>query len=147
MPNHVRQQLREALATAVTGLTTAGARVYQSRLHVLQAANLPCLLVNTDDEQVDALSIHAPALLERQLTASIRCVAKSASDLDDTLDTMAKEVESVLGNTTLSGLAKTVTPTGIAVEMSDDLEKPVGVLTLTYQITYHTAANAPTTAL
>lgn len=147
MPNHARQQIREALATAVTGLTTTSTRVYQSRMHALAAAELPCLLVNTDDENVEPLTMHAPALLTRTLNASIRGVAKTTSDLDDTLDTIAKEVETAIGASTLSNLVKTLQLTGIEVEFDNIIDKPVGVITLSYQLSYLTAANAPTTAL
>jgi len=144
---HARQQIREALATALTGLTTTSTRVYQSRLHTLRDANLPCLLVNTDSEQVESATMNSPALLERSLTVVVRCVTKAASDLDDALDTMAKEVETALGLSTLSGLAENVLLQSISVEMDDAMEKPVGVLSLTYQISYFTASNAPTVTL
>lgn len=144
---HARQQIREALATAVTGLTTTSTRVFQSRMHALAVAELPCLLVNTDDEKIEPLTVHSPALLERTLTAVVRGVARAASDLDDTLDTIAKEVETALGAATLSGLVKTITLAGIEVEMDNLIDKPVGVISLSYQISYLTTANAPTTAL
>jgi len=41
MANHVRQQIRERLATDLTGLTTTGRRVYQSRVYSLEDGNLP----------------------------------------------------------------------------------------------------------
>ena len=47
---HVRQQLRERAATTLTGLTTTGSRVYQSRIYPLGAANLPGLLIYTKSE-------------------------------------------------------------------------------------------------
>ena len=33
MANHVRQQIRERIATDLTGLTTTGSKVYQSRVY------------------------------------------------------------------------------------------------------------------
>ena len=55
---HFRTQIREAAAAALIGLATTGANVFQSRLHPIAEAKLPCLLVNTDDEEISALSIH-----------------------------------------------------------------------------------------
>jgi hypothetical protein len=50
MANHVRQQIRERVATTLTGLTTTGSKVYQSRVYPLAANNLPGLLVFTNSE-------------------------------------------------------------------------------------------------
>ena len=145
--SHVRRQIREAAATALTGLATTGARVFQSRLRPLRDADLPCLLVNTDDEEIDTLTIGSHPTQERQLALKVRAVAKDASDLDDTLDQMLFEIETTLEGTTLGGIAKGIVLTGIAIEMNDEMDKPVGVATATYQITYYTAAGLPESAI
>lgn len=146
--SHVRQQIREAAAALLTGLTTSGARVYQSRLHALRDSNLPALLVNTDSEDIEAMTIHAPTVLDRTLDLQVRAVAKATSNLDDTLDTMIKEIEVVMGAASvMPTLCKTVILTHLAIEMADMLETPVGVATLSYRITYNTSSNAPGTAI
>ncbi|WP_333710371.1 hypothetical protein [Malikia spinosa] len=145
---HVRKQIREALATAVTGLSVTGARVYQSRLHALRDSNLPCLLVNTDDETIEPVSMNAPATLERELVVMVRAVARAAADLDDSLDQIMAEVEAVLGAASpLGSLAKITALRSIRVEMDDALEKPLGVASMEYRITYYTASSAPQTVL
>lgn len=144
---HVRQQIREAAATVLTGLSTSGAHVFQSRLRPLRDADMPCLLVNTDDEEIETLGIGQHPTQERQLVLKVRAVAKDSSDLDDTLDTMLAEVETALDGQTFSGKAKSIVLTGINIEMNDELEKPVGVATASYQVTYYTAAGSPGTAL
>lgn len=144
--SHVRQQIREAAAAALNGLTTTATRVYQSRLHPLDATKLPCLLVNTDDEDVLGMKISSPDLLDRHLTLSIRAVAKVSANLDDTLDTMASEVETALGTSVLGGLVKTLQLSGIVIDMEQG-DKPVGIATLKYVANYMTAANAPATAI
>lgn len=143
--SHVRQQIREAAAAALTGLTTTGARVFQSRIRPLRDADLPCLLVNTDEETIDGATI--AGMLERTLTLQIRAVAKVADDLDDTLDTMLAEVEVALATQTLGGRAKNIELTKIEIELNDDLEKPVGIATASYQVSYYTAAGIPGTAI
>jgi len=143
---HVRRQIREAAAALVTGLATTGARVFQSRVYPLNDADLPCLLVNTDGEDIIADTIGA-LLLERSLHLKIRAVAKATANLDDTLDQMLAEVEAVLSGSTLGGLAKTVTPQSIAIQMDDSLEKPVGVAELDYLVSYFTSGSNPQTAL
>ena len=139
--SHARQQIRQSAATAVTGLTTTGARVYQSRLHTLRDSNLPCLLVNSDDEEIET----DLNLLTRRLELKIRAVAKATADLDDALDTMAAEVEAALAPGITAG-GKKLFPmlTGIQVDMVDEIEKPAGVITLSYSVPYFTAPGAPT---
>jgi hypothetical protein len=144
---HARQSIRDAVVTAITGLVTAGARVYPYRLHALGAEKLPCLLVNTDAESINVQSIHGPALLERKLEISIRAVAAATTALDDELDTMIAEVEVALGNSTLGGLVATLVLQGIEIEMEDGGAKPVGIATLKYQADYFTLSNAPGSAI
>ena len=45
MANHIRQQIREKFGTLLTGLTTTGSNVYQSRVYPLENANLPALII------------------------------------------------------------------------------------------------------
>ena len=147
MANHLRQQIREAIATRLSGLATTGTRVYQSRLHPLADSNLPCLLVNTDSEEIATLTLQPHPVMERNMTLLVRCVAKIVANLDDTLDTMLKEVETALGTVadpTYGGLVKSMVPTAINIEMDDALEKPVGIASLSYLITYYTADGSPT---
>jgi len=145
--SHVRQQIREAAATAVTGLTTTGTRVYQNRQHALAESKLPCLLVNTDGEEIEGLLSNAPDTLDRNLELKIRAVAKVSANLDDALDTMAAEVETALGNTTLGNLLKKpLLLQGIEIEMEQG-DKPVGIATLKFNANYMTVANAPGTAI
>lgn len=144
---HVRQQIREAAAALLTGLATTGARVFQSRLRPLRDADLPCLLINTDDEEIETQGISANALQERTLTLSIRAVAKQSDALDAELDTLLAEIETALGNSTLGGKAESILLASIRIEMNDEIEKPVGIATAQYRVTYYTATGTPGTAL
>ena len=40
-------------------MSTSGARVYQSRLHALRDSNLPCLLIDTEREEISHLTVSA----------------------------------------------------------------------------------------
>jgi hypothetical protein len=143
---HARRSIREAAAAALTGLATTGSRVYQSRLYTLRDADLPCLLINTDDEAITNATLGSQ-ILERQLTLTVRCVAKATASLDDVLDQIIEEVEPVLNDATLGGSAKALQLQSIGIEMVDTLDKPAGVATLTYTGTYYTAGNAPGVSL
>lgn len=139
---HVRKQLREAAATLVTNLSTTGTRVFQSRMRPQEDAKLPCLLVTTNDESIVPGSIGNRQ--ERELQLVITGVAKAASNVDDTLDQIAVEVETAMAtDPDLGNLAAGMELTGIKVEFDHETDKPVGVIALTYRLTYFTAAGSP----
>lgn len=147
MANHVRRQIREAIGTAVTGLTTTGARVFQSRVYPLQDSELPGLLIYTEGETSIRRTLAAPGLLERTLRVIVRAVAKASSDLDDTLDLICKEVEVALAmpNATLS-MVKAITLIATDLELEGSTEKPTGQAAMTWEVIYLTAENAPDVA-
>lgn len=150
MANHIRQQLREAFAATVTGLTTTGAKVFQSRVDNLAAADLPCLRIYTDSEQIQDDSIlDVPYLQHRTITLRCEAVAKTGSNLDDTLDTICNEVEkAIAANSTLGGLAKlhcSLKSTDITFDGSMDIN--TGLAKMTWEIVSLTMSNAPDVAV
>jgi hypothetical protein len=146
---HVRKQIREAVATAVTGLTTTSTRVFQSRVYPLEAADLPCLLIAMQSETVTATEMSCPRALERNLTIDVTAVAKGVADVDDTLDQICKEVEIALAMpcSALNGLSKSIDLTSVEIELDGGSEQPVGKATLRYQVLYFTEENAPDVAI
>lgn len=146
MANHMRQQIREAVAAAVTGLTTTSTRVYENRLNVLPESSLPALVVMTDSEQI--MYGAAGGLSRRQhrdLTVRIRCIAKAASNVDDTLDTMAKEVEvAIAAAGTFSGkVGGGLQLQRIDIELNGDADKSVGIAEMEFSGTYYTMEGVP----
>ena len=137
--SHARQQIREACAALVTGLTTTGSRVFQSRMRPQISANLPCLLVTTNDEEITPGTIGT--IYERSLLLSVRGFAMGSATLDDTLDQIATEVETAMFGYYRANL------TAIEIGFDDEMEKPVGSIDLRYRVTYHTAAGDPGTLI
>lgn len=134
---HARQTIREAAATLLTGLASTGSRVFQSRM--VPQTTLPCLLVTTDAEEIAPGAFEKQ--LDRRLTLTVVGIAKATSNVDDTLDTIAAEVETALGSDYRYEL------TGIDVDFDETLEKPAGRIALTYAYRYFTNAGAPGTVL
>jgi hypothetical protein len=146
--SHVRQQLRERAATTLTGLSTTGSKVYQSRVYPLGAANLPGLLIYTKSEDSEIVTMSGARTLLRNLSLVIEGYVKAVSNYDDTVDTIAKEVETAMGNdVTLNGLAKNSYLESTEIEYDGEGEKPVAVVSLTYTVEYMTKENAPQTAV
>lgn len=142
MADHAHKQIRSAVVTALSGLTTSAARVYPNRLMPMDAANLPGLKVFIDDEQSEAMTLHAPYAQDRTLSLVVECCAKG-NTLDDTLDLMSKEVEIALATGIAIGSA-TLQPVYAGMEFTDELaDEPVGVKRLRFAITYTAMSNAP----
>lgn len=125
--SHIRTQLRQQAAAALTGLATTGQRVFQSRIHPLDSASLPCLLVSTDSESAEVI---AAGRQHRRCDLTIQAVAKESANLDATLDQIMLEVETALagGLAVAGGLVLD----SVSVRMDDGLEKPVGVAVMTW---------------
>lgn len=134
---HARQTIREAAATLLTGLSSTGSRVFQSRM--VPQTTLPCLLVTTNDEEITPGTI--ANLIERNLDLVVVGISK-ASAADDALDTIAAEVE-----TAMAGFAYRNELQRIEVDFDEALEKPAGRIALTYRINYITAAGSPGTPI
>lgn len=145
---HVRQQIRERAATTLTGLTTTGTKVYQSRIYPLGAANLPGLLIYTKSEESLPQTIGATRTVLRNLSLVVEGYVKASANYDDTVDTISAEVETALGNdVTLNNLAKDCYLESTDIQYNGEGEKPVGVVSLTFNVTYATINNAPETAV
>ena len=137
---HARQQIREAVATALTGLTTTGTRVYQSRMTPKDTQ--PFLLIETGHEEIE----QGPQLcLQRALIVTVRGYAKAASNVDDALDTIAAEIEvaaqaaGTFGGKLPAGLVLQ----SIDVDFDDALERPVGVIEMQFKAGYFTQSGLP----
>lgn len=142
MANHVRQQLREAIAAAVTGLTTTSTRVFQSRVYPIEVGQLPCLVITSDGDSVNAETVHHPYQQNRSTTIRIEAYARAIANLDDTLDLICKEVETAMGGAS-SGIAQECYLQGTQIEFDAIGEQPVGKATLIYSKDLFTLSNAP----
>lgn len=141
MADHVRRQLREAVATAVTGLATTGARVFQSRVYPVQSAEMPGLLVYTTGEEVTDQSVGM--LIGRVVQVLIEGQAKAAADLDDVLDQISKEVEIALSSTvTVGGKPVLLNYEGCDISL-DEASKPTGVLAMRFNALIYTQRSTP----
>lgn len=141
MADHVRKQLRVAVAAALTGLTTTGSRVYPSRVFVVQPGELPCLAVYTRNES-DTPANMLGDTVRRVIQVVVEGVAAAESGLDNMLDQIAKEIESALDTpvTVYTGVDTQLNYEGCQVEMRDDLNIPVGSIALTFTAELYTSS-------
>ena len=145
---HVRQSLRERIASNVTGLTTTGANVFQSRVYTLEPDDLPCLLVYSTSETSERATMATTDSLNRDLTVMVEGYARTASNLDDTLDTISAEVETaVASDPTCNALALDTVLQSTEIEYDSEGDQPIGSVRLSFGVQYQTKTTVPTTAL
>lgn len=148
MANHVRQQIRERIATDLTGLTTTASRVYQSRVYPLADNNLPGIIIYTKEESSDPVGMGANRQVERTLTVTIQAYCEAVNNIDDTIDTICKEVETALANDKdLNSLAKDTFLTSTEIMYDANATQPVGYGSMDFTVIYRTADNAPDVAI
>lgn len=131
---HARQQIRDQLVTTLTGLTTTGSNVNNSRVY--DHAILPCLSVYTLSEEVGDENYNKQF---RLLSVMVEVRAQATENLENTLDTISAEVETAVfanGDTTLNGTCKDFEIEGSEIELSGDAEQPFGLMTMRFVAMY-----------
>jgi hypothetical protein len=144
---HVRKNIRDNITTTLTGLTTTGSNVFQTRLFPLGEAKLPALCIYTKNEGSDYATMTTPRTQIRSLEVIVEAYVKGTSAIDDTLDTIAVEVEEALyTDLTRGGYAKDTQVTEFEADYTADGEQSVGMGRFTIAITYATVENDIETA-
>ena len=147
MANHLRQQIRERVATLLTGLSTTGSNVFQSRVYPLQQSSLPGILIYTNEEESEYLSTGDTRLIESRLSLSVEAYCQGTANFDDTIDTISKEVQvAIAGDRFLNGLAKEVMLNSTEISFDGTSEKPIGYISMIYMVDYHFDEDAPDVA-
>jgi hypothetical protein len=147
---HLREQIRKALVTRVTGLTTAGARVHSGRAHAIPEDKTPAIRVYfwRETSTVAAMSRTGANRMERRALFVVHLYA-TAAGFEDALDDMAEEVEAAIGaEPTLGGLCLAVLPAQAEAAPPDGSGAlRAGETALVFEATYHTTNAAPGTAI
>ena len=148
MANHLRRQIRERVATTLTGLSTTGSNVFQSRIYPMESAGLPGLCVFTQEESVGIQSMGGTRNVSRDLTLIIEGYASASSNIDDTMDAIGKEVEiAMAGDIEINNLAQDSYLSGVEITLSGDGSTVIGKIAHSYTVVYQNAENAPDAAL
>lgn len=145
---HYLTTVRSAIVTAVTGLTTTGARVYEDEPYPLTAAQVPALIVSAWSPQIQFASLDASAI-QVDVDIGIECLAKGTSGLQATLDTIAAEVQTALDAVTSIG-GRTVQIQPVAIDrpqFSLDSDQPVARRLLLFRIAPLFTTSADPTSL
>lgn len=135
---HVRQQIREAAATALDGNTAAYDEIFSSLVFPADSSRLPLIHVHVDTEESEQASLGG--LLTRIASLRVTAIADESDerDIDNALDSLAAEIETALGGNTFSGIAKQTVLTGTDIQRSAEGNRATAAITLNYAVVYHT---------
>ena len=135
---HLRQQIRERVATTLTGLTTTGSNVFQSRVYPIENTKLPCLLIYTREESSEPLDMSPPRTIEKRLSLVVEGYVQANSNYDDTIDTITKEVEvDMYGDMLINNLAKDSFLVSTDISFNGEGDNPLAIVVMTFEIPYH----------
>ena len=133
---HQRKTIRDAVITTLTGLSTTGSRVFNSRVYPNGESKLPCLNVFTLSEAVELDSVKSTI---RSLELVVEGFASANSNIENTLDTIATEVEEALGSdTSLSNTCQSHNITNTEITLANEGSLPIGVVRLVFNVIYRT---------
>lgn len=144
---HVRQQIRDRVATLVTGLPTTGANVYKMRRYALDDSKIPAICVYTMDESSSLITI-GTRTLRRAINVAIDIIIKGGSDtVSDSVDTICVSAEeAIAGDFTLNGLAKSCILTSTEIDINVEGERSIASARLVYTVEYITSITDVETA-
>lgn len=138
---HTRQAIREAVVNLLKGTsasrpTAAGERVFDSRFRNIFPAELPCLIVYAMDETVEDRR-SSPRMIDRSLSLAVDIFAEATDQVEDDLDALAEQVESVMSaDETLGGLTYDCILSETEMSVVADGETLIGSARLTFIIEY-----------
>lgn len=139
MADHVRTQVRNKFVTALTGLSITGSRVFKSRLYPLQVSDLPALVITTDVDKVDYITVDDPAYQRREIVVRVDAYDSDVLTLDDNLDAICKQVEIAISGD--SAIPPDTELSETRIDQSILGTQPVGVASLFYTVRFNTATN------
>lgn len=145
---HPRALARKAVVARLMNATSAGTRVFNTRIDAYKKTEIPAISVYTPSEAVDGDSEgREPRELKRELVVEIAgCVPHSAGHhVADAMDAMSLEIETAMDvDRGLDGTAGECILESTEMDVLKDADPVVGVVLLTYRVTYRTEPAALT---
>lgn len=140
MPQHVRTQIRLAVAEALKGLPTTGDRVFVSRVYPLEGKELPGLIVMTFADEVDISRCSTKdgnLILWSKLQLMVKAFVKNTVNVDGILDQIENEVrKKIMTDYGLNELVKDINWQSTEIELSSAGDIPIGIAEILFIINY-----------
>ena len=146
---HYREQIRKAVITAVTGLTTTATRVKSAPLYNFPDNMSPTLAVWARTAQPDYEQGQLQASPLWQVEIVVEGYVKEYTGLMDTLDDIASEVETAIyANAALKALVNNYIECGNQqIDVDTEGNEPVGKIEIVFNMYYHAQEGAPDTKI
>lgn len=150
--SHIRQQIRDAAVTLLTGLTETGTNVWSARDtlgYPLIEAELPGLVIDVIDEraiETGFAGLASPVVCESDLR--VRIYVKATSGYADLIDDIAVDVQTALANAGQVGgvaIVRYIGTDGPQIDAGTD--RPVATAAMAFALRYVMAGNNPEVAL
>lgn len=146
---HVRQLVREAAVSDLTGLATSGANVFTGRVAKLTTAEMPGLKITLWDEAGD-LTGQAIGKMLRRGRLVVEGWMQGGDDIEDALDDWAAEIEATIYGATpaLDAVLMNIDGPTTSIDLPEPEEgvgKRFGRLRMLFPVEYRTAIADPTT--
>ena len=145
---HVRETIRSNIVTVFTGVTTTGSNGFDRRHYPLESSNLPALCVYTLSEETEYATMTVPRTQLRTLNVAVEAYVKGTGAIDNTIDTIAVQVEEALdADLTRDGNAKDTQITAVDIDYNAEGEQPLGIAKFNVVVLYETLENDVETAV
>tara|TARA_Y100001963_G_scaffold160024_1_gene267149 strand:+ start:4845 stop:5291 length:447 start_codon:yes stop_codon:yes gene_type:complete len=144
MADHLRNQIRDRVATQLTGLTTTGSNVFQTPIVTGEEQTFPALAIYITNEVTGETATMGH--LDRECELHIDGYSDASATILDTLDLISKEVEIQMQSSSgspVSAIVEHYYLTGTDIEIRNQDTRPVGVVMMTYYVRYRTTQVAP----
>ena len=126
MANHLRRQIRERVATMLTGLSTTGSNVFQSDVYPLENADLPALCIFTQDEEIVVGAMGDPRVCHSIMTLIVDSCAQTSSNLNEQLDQIGIQVQvAIAGDIDINNLVKDSYLSSVDISYSGEGTSPI----------------------
>ena len=93
MENHLQREIKERVATMLTGLSSTGSNVFQSHVCSLENDDFSSLCIYTQEEEIEVCASGDPRVYHSTMTLIIDGYVQTFSNLNDQLDQIGIEVQ------------------------------------------------------
>lgn len=132
-----RKLIRDDVISALTGLSTTGANVFQSRVYPIAENKLPGLCIYTSTDDAEYATLTPPRTLDRLLTITVEAYVKANTGYDNTLDQIEDEIRTALyADLTRGGNAQDTRIVAFSSQFNDEGDQPIAYGELTVEVHY-----------
>lgn len=143
---HARQTIREAAATALSGITTA--TIYTSRVYPMISLPVISIFANQETSESENELIGSPQRYSRRLILQVEVACEAVSGVDDDVDDFAAQIEAAMASDlTLGGSCTDSTLRSTAIDLDGNSETPIALARIQYEVWYRTTAEDAETAI